>query len=433
MLCPQGRAGSTPAPGIGAHSDGDTRSIEPLREIEELVAVEGRWPGTDAERRAAVHLAGRLRSLGREAEIEPTTVFPNYAITHLSHAVMGVAGSVLSVFVPVAGVALLLFVALSAFGDLTGSFFLVRRLTGRRASQNVVSPERGEKPGTLVLVAHYDAAKTGALFNRRWLERQAVLGKLIRRGLGPVEPFFWSIIVVLVCAVLRLVGLEGPALGAVQFVPTFVLIVSVALLGDIALSGVVPGANDNASGLASVLRLAERHGGALEHFDLWVLFPGAEESLQLGMREWMRRHRREMDPRRTVFLNLDTVGHGTVRFMTREGFLLAQRYHPTLVALCRELAEEDEDDRFAARGYVSRFATDAIPARSRGFPAITITCLDTADYPPHYHQLTDTPERIDPEALDRAYEFCAALIERLDERVGPVLEDSSASRIPSSD
>ena len=407
--------------------------MDPLAEIEDLVAHEGRWPGSDAERRASAHLARRLESLGREATVEPTRVWPNYSLAHLINAVLAILGSLASVTSPPVGLALILLAIFSTAGDLSGVLYIARRLTGRRASQNVVSREETGKRGTLVLVAHYDAARTGLIFSPHLLRRGAALGRRLRRSLGTFELMFWPMVALAVCAGLRIVGVEGLGLSLAQFVPTVMLIIAALVLANIAISPVVPGASDNASGVATVLRLVDSHDGALEHFDLWVVFPGAEESLLLGMREWMRRHRREMDPRRTVFLNLDTVGHGTVRFMTREGFLLAQRYHPTLVALCRELAEEDEDDRFGARGYVSRFATDAIPARSRGFPAITITCLDTADYPPHYHQLTDTPERIDPEALDRAYEFCAALIERLDERVGPVLEDSSASRIPSSD
>jgi hypothetical protein len=45
--------------------------IETREEIEALVAYEGRGAGTDAERRAAEHLARRLRAIGREGEVEP--------------------------------------------------------------------------------------------------------------------------------------------------------------------------------------------------------------------------------------------------------------------------------------------------------------------------------------------------------------------------
>jgi hypothetical protein len=391
--------------------------VDPLEEIEELVAFEGRWAGTDAERRAALHLRERLERLGRESRIEPTSVYPSYAAAHAIHALLAIVGSVLSVSAPIAGVALVLVAAISTFGDLTGSFLLVRRLTGRRASQNVVSQEDGERPGTLVLVAHYDAARTGLVFSPAAARRRAALGRLIRRDIGPFEPFFWSIVAILACTGARLFDVESLALTIVQFVPTVLLIVSVPLLVDITLSGVVPGANDNASGVATVLRLAETYGDDLDHFDLWVLFTGAEEGLLLGMREWLRAHRSELDPRATIFLNVDKVGTGTPRYARKEGFVVAAPFHPALLSLCDEVAEDH-----AARPFVSRAAvTDAHAARLRGYPALSVSCLDELGTTPHYHQPTDTPDRIDPEALELAYEFCADVIELIDERIGPGL------------
>jgi hypothetical protein len=317
------------------------------------------------------------------------------------------------VYTPVIGAALVLFATVSAFGDLSGTFFLVRRLTGRRASQNVTSKEGGDKPGVLVLTAHYDAARTGTVFGRKALERRATFGKLIRRGFGPFELFFWSLFLILICTVLRLIGFEGTLFTVVQFIPTVVLIASVPLLIDIALSDVVPGANDNASGVATVLRLAERYGGRLEHFDVWVVFPGAEEALILGMREWIRAHKSELKPEDTVFINVDMAGTGTVRWMEKEGLVLAMRYHPTLVGLCEEIGD--------GRGMTSRNTTDALAARAAGFPAITITSRNALDYAPNWHQMTDTPDRIELESLDRTYAFCCSLVERLDESIGPEL------------
>ena len=389
-------------------------AIDPMKEIEDLVAFEGRWPGTDAERRAALHLEGRLNALGREAEVEPTSIHPNYPVTHAVHALMGIVGSVLSVYQPVVGAALVLLATVSAFGDLSASFYIVRRLTGRRASQNVTSTEGGgDKRGVVILTAHYDAARTGSVFSRRAIERRATFGKLIRRGLGPFEPFFWSLFLILLCTIVRLVGIDGTLFTVVQFIPTVVLIASIPLLVDIALSDVVPGANDNASGVATVLRLAERYGGRLENFDVWVVFPGAEEALLLGMREWLRAHKGELDQERTVFLNVDMAGTGTVRWMEKEGLVLAMRYHPTLVQLCEDIGE--------GRGMTSRQATDALMARAVGFPAITITSRNALDYAPNWHQMTDTPDRIDLDSLERTYAFCCSLLERLDESIGSEL------------
>src|SRR3954470_18046792 len=150
----------------------------------------GRGAATDAERRAGRDLARRLEGLGRDVDVEPFEVWPRYPLAHLIHALVAIAGSVISVYSPLVGTALVAVAVVLTFGDGTGRFMLTRRLTGRRASQNVVSAENGGKPGTLVLVAHYD---TGA-HTRRF------------------RVFFWSMIAVLVCCVARIPGLDGAAL-----------------------------------------------------------------------------------------------------------------------------------------------------------------------------------------------------------------------------
>jgi hypothetical protein len=401
--------------------------VDPVAEIEDLVAFDGRRAGTDAERRAANHLRRRLELLGRDADVEPIAIWPRWHLAHLIHALLAIAGSAVAVANALVGTILVAVAVVSTIGDGTGRLLLARRLTGRRASQNVLSREDGGRPGTLILAAHYDAARTGAAFGRLDQGR-AALGKLIHRPIGPFEAFVWSQVVLLACVVARLAGADSPVLSAVQFIPTVVLIVSLPYLADIALSGTVPAANDNASGVATALRLAERYGGALDHLDVWVLLTGAQESMALGMRAWLRRHRKELDPLSTIVLNVDEVGAGTVRYAVKEGPLLALRQHPRLVALCDQIADEDgADGRYGARRVVARRPGDAYAARARGVPAITISCVDALDRAPHHHRPTDTPDAIDERALDRAFGFCSELVELIDEQIGPDIAATAES------
>jgi hypothetical protein len=436
--------------------------IEARHEIEALVGFEGREPGSDAERRAAEHLVERLDGLGRKAETEQIDVWPNWPATYALHTALAILGSVLSVSVPVLGAALALIATVLTFLDANGTVITTRRLLGRRASQNVLSPEDGEKGGRVVLVAHYDAGRGGLAFASRLQERRAALGQTLRRPIGPLEPLFWAMVWVLVCCLVRLPGIESFILTVIQFVGTVVLILALPLLLDTAFARPSPGANDNASGVATVLRLAERYGGELEYFDLHVLLTGSQEALALGMRAHLKRRRGELDPERVVFLNVDEVGRGTVRFTEREGLILALETHKQLVDLCEEIVEDQEEsdedqqesdedqqesdedqeesgddqeesgedqeegqkdaDRPGARGMISRTTSDAFAARGAGFPAITITCKGRLDYTPGHHSPSDTPDRIDDEALERAYGFCCELIERLDATIGPDLE-----------
>jgi hypothetical protein len=418
-------------------------------EIERLVEFEGRAPGSDAERRAAEHLVERLSQMGREAETEAIETWPNWPMTYALHVAVAVVGSVVSVTIPVIGAALVLLATVLTFLDANGIAFTTRRLFGRRASQNVISREDSDKGGTIVLVAHYDSGRSGLAFNRRLQERRATFNKLIKRQIGPLQPLFYSMVAVLICTLLRLPGIENTILTVIQFLFTVLLIVALPFLIDTALSPAVPGANDNASGVATALRLADRFGGGLEHFDVNVLFTGSEEALAQGMRSFLKQHTLDLDPERFVFLNLDEVGMGTVRYTSREGLLLPVPSHSQLVEMCEEIVEDleeereeeegsddededdidpalkhdddddDEEDRPGPRKLVSRNASDAFAARSAGYPAITITCKGRLDYTPTHHQVSDLPDRIDDEALDRAYDFCAELIERIDKTIGP--------------
>jgi hypothetical protein len=397
--------------------------MEAREEIEGLVGFEDRWSGSDAERRAGHHLADRLQGMGRDAEVEQTRVRPNWALAHAIHAVLAIVGSVLSPSHPTIGTIILAPAVLLTYGDATGTFMLTRRLLGWRASQNVVSREDSDKDGMLVLVAHYDAARTGSLFSRGLEKRRAAVSGLLRRQIALFPIFFWSMFLVLLIGVLRIAGLAGVILNVVQFIPTVVLIISVPLLVEAALSEPVPGANDNASGVATALRLAERFGGSLEHFDVWTLFTGSQEPFALGMIGFLKRHRVELSKNGTVFLNVDEVGAGTVRYTRREGLLQGVRSHDQLVELCEQIAEDDEDTGdFGAKALTERTNSDGYAARFRGYPGITITCRGAMGYAPEHHRPTDTPDRIDDKALERAYGFCCELIERIDAEVGPELQ-----------
>ncbi len=95
-------------------------------------------------------------------------------------------------------------------------------------------------------------------------------------------------------------------------------------------------------------------------------------------------------------------------------------------AVIDEIAEGDDESRYGARRMKSREASDANAARAAAFPAISVSCRGALDYTQHHHRLSDTPDQIDPDALERAYGFCSELIELIDERIGPDLEGSGA-------
>jgi hypothetical protein len=389
--------------------------------IRELCSFEGRGPGTDAERRAANMLAGRLRGLGRRAEIEPFFAHPQYALVHLIHAAMAVAGSVIATVQPAVGFTLVFLAAVSTYLDLNTRFYLVRSLLFRRASQNVVSPgHRPDAPARLVLIAHYDAARTGYIFSKA-SNRIRKLPERVRLGLGPFRIFFWlGLAPLLPILGARMAGVDATWLAALQAVPTIILIVAGFLLVDIALSEIVPGAYDNASGVAAVISAAdELTANPPENLDVWVLLAGSEESFCEGSRAFIRSRRKDFDRATTAFVNVDSVSFGRVAYEITQGPVISVPHDPQLIELCEALATAGATGDDRARPIRHPLLDDALPPRVRRMRAITLRTTDAnGNLAPWYHTQDDVPDRVDSAALARATEFVLALVRLIDRDAG---------------
>jgi Peptidase family M28 len=392
---------------------------ERLELIRRLCSFEGRRAGTDAERRAANDLAKRLGAGGRRADVEPTYVHPQWALVHAAHCALAVAGGLVALEWPAIGFVVVLLTAVSMYLDLNGRFYLLRRLFFRRASQNVVARGmRPDAPARVVLCAHYDAARTGRAFDPGPSAFAARLQRAIPLPIGPFRILFWSLALLLPVIGARMAGIEAGWLSAIQLVPTLVLILGVFLLVDISLSPTSPGANDNASGVATAISLAgELDGDPPANLDVWVLLTGAEECLQEGMRSFLRKHRDDLPRESTYFVCLDTVGEGEVRFEAAAGWVVTFEMDRHLVELCEAIATTD-GDRPRGRALRDGYGGDGVLARTRRYRSTTITCIPAEGRVPDQHTHRDVPDRIDPDSLERAHGFALDLVRLLDRDVG---------------
>src|SRR3954463_13687725 len=391
--------------------------------INELCSFEGRRAGTDAERRAANWLAQRLRDGGRRAGGGPTYVHPQYGLVHALHRALGFTGSLVAIVAPPVGFAIVLVAALSMYLDLNGRFYLARRLFFRRASQNVVSPgKRSGASARIFICAHYDSARSGAAFQPRRVARISRLSKRLPFPIAPFRVLFWSLAILLPILGARMAGVDSGLISLLQLIPTLILLIGVFLLADVELSDIVPGANDNASGVATALSLAEDlDAEAPENLDVWLLLTGGEECQMEGMRSFVRAHRKSIDRENTYFLVLDAVGAGAVRYETGEGLAVTYDMDKRLVQLRAPVATapRENGDRFGAKPLRQPFATDALPVRIAKFRSTAITCLDDGSLlPANYHRPEDVPKRIDRKALDRSHDFILELVRALDRDAG---------------
>lgn len=385
--------------------------------IAELCSFEHRLAGSDAERRAANAMVRRLRSIGRRTEVEAIYVHPQAPLIWAAHCLIAFAGSLAAVQAPVAGFAAVLFASTSLYLDLNGRFHILRRLFFRRASQNVVSP--GRNPGAsarLILAAHLDTARTGAVFQPKQVARATRLAGFL--PFPHTRLLFWSVAILLPMLGARMAGVESDLVSAAQLLPTLFLLIFMFMLVEWQLSKPVPGANDNASGVAVALAVAEDlEAEPTADLDVWVVLTGGEECGMEGMRSFLRSRRKELDPAQTIIVAIDSVGAGDVRWVVSEGLTVSFEMDRRLTQLCEAVAEADVDGphRYRATPLRHGFATDALAARVRGLRATAITCLQPgAIVPAKYHTPADTPEAVDRAALDRAHGFALDLVRVLD-------------------
>ncbi len=391
-----------------------------MQTIERLVSFGPRWPSAEGDERAIDYLAGRLRATGRHVSIERITVRPAYHVALALLAAVAVVGSVVSVSSPPLGVAILLLASFAIYADMTGRLSPIRWLTSPRNTANITSPGRlPDATHRVVLTAHHDAAHGGLLFARRTGRRRRP--SPLSRLAGRVDLVFWATVAALVAGVVRLVtGSDTNTMSAIQFVPTVALIFLAALFLDAALARIVPGASDNASGVAAVLEVAARlERRPPENVDVWVVFTGAKEGFMLGMRAWMKEYEEDLHKDRTWFVNVDTVGNGEMHHVTAEGFALLLRHDRRLIGAC---------ERLGFPPYVWRLGTDGVIPLMRGYPSITLCALENGRIP-NFHRPSDTVENVDPAAIEAAADSVERLVRQID---GAFAQEPSTERMPSS-
>jgi hypothetical protein len=383
--------------------------MEPAEITRELAAIAGRGPCTDAERRAARALARRLRAAGRRPRTETVWVRPQWPWIWLLHAVLGIAGSVVSVDSPVVGLSIAGAAALSGLGELTGRARVVALLWPRRATQNLVSgPPDDRAPVKLIVAAPYDAARSATGAARMLSGADGRIRHLLGgRWPSPLGLLALALVAIAGCAGARVAGVEAEWLGAVQLVPTVVCIVATALLVDLAIAPPTRGANANASAAAVAIALvAALDARPPRRLDVELVLTGAGDGPALGMRAYVAARRRGAKAERIAVLAIEPSAGGEANYWTHDGPLLGTRLHPRLARLAAEAG---------GRGHRGRGITGALRARQAGWPAIAVGALDARGRAPRARERTDTAEHADEAAMGAALDLALKVVRRLDE------------------
>lgn len=330
------------------------------------------------ERVSADWCAGRLRDAGAsDVRVQPFRYQHTFGHVQAAHFAAAATGRMAAAL------------ALASFElDYSGRSQPTRQLFPAGEGANVVArvPASGEARGTLVLVAHHDAAHTGLMWDPRLAGGASNDGR---------QSF----------ALLPELAMIAMALGPrrVRPVARAVLAAAAALSLEVTRGATVPGASDNATGVAAVIELVRRFAADPPHrTEVIVLLPGAEESGMGGMAAWLAGTR--LDPATTLVLGLDTLGAGEPIVCSAEGPLWRMDYREEDLALADAGARRSGQEpprRFRIGGW-----TDPVLARLAGLPAISMLSLRGNAFS-DYHLPTDTPDRVDWGSVDA----CLAIAE----------------------
>src|SRR5690606_15184781 len=122
-----------------------------------------------------------------------------------------------------------------------------------------------------------------------------------------------------------------------------------------------------------------------------------------------------LPPSNTIFVNLDNVGGGRLRYLLGEGMLTYQRYDADLIELAEQLTERYPGKVEPLRNLL--LPTDGLLAAKAGYKAITLLGAGDRGVIPNYHWHTDTLEHVDRNVLAVTERFTVDLLKGLAEAV----------------
>ena len=378
--------------------------------LEELERIE-RPSASEGERRAAEWIVARFAELGAEARIEAEPAHGTYWWPLGLGALLGALGGWLGL----RGRRFLgaLLGAVGAAGIANdfppGKRFLRRALPWRTAYNVVCELGPADAERTLVVVAHHDAAHSGLIFHPeipRFADRLGLI-----EGADTSPPLMAPVVGGPLLAALgaltgrRLLAKLGVLLG----------LGSAAAMAEIGSRNVVPGANDNGTGVVALLAVARRLvESPPENLRVILLSAGAEESFSEGIKAFGERHFGELPRESTMFLAVDSIGSPHLLVLRGEGFLRMREYSPRALALIDGVAEEL--GIWLWPNLRLHNGTDGLEPLATGYETASLCGCNELKNPANYHWPNDLAENVDFDTVADGIRLIEATARRLDKR-----------------
>jgi hypothetical protein len=298
--------------------------------------------------------------------------------------------------------------AMSAETDLSTNWtrWLLPSATGHNAT-GILSPSQ-ETRRRVVLCAHLDSHRTPIFYSSEGWQR--LFSLLIGLAFASMQLAFLAYLAGALLDWGWVVWVGLPAAAMQLF--------ALALCLQADFTPYSPGANDNASGVAVCLEIAARlRIYPLAHTEVWLAFTGCEETATYGMNAFLNAHASQLGEA-TQYIILDQVGCGNLEYLSKDGLMIKRSTHPRALELASQVAASHPEIKI--RQVVGVAYTDALAATRRGLNALTLVAVPPAGSgeSTHWHQMSDTPEHIDPHTLQDAFAFAWGCLQSIDSQAG---------------
>jgi len=389
-----------------------------LRHIEHFTHTIGpRGSTTPQERAAHDYCQTTLERLGytvqREAFASPTSGWHPYALA----AGLMLGAIVLFVLLGLTVNAQAGALAALVLGVLTAGSFLMQVLHQDNPlawflpvdrSQNVwaLAAPSGEVQRRVVVTGHVDTHRTALAMQSPalWQAFQALTLLVGVANVGLIGLFIWGLVT------------PDPLPRTIALYTGIVYILGLVFTLQPDFTPFVSGANDNATGAAAVLTLAERlQAEPLAHTAVYLVNTGCEEVGCYGLIDFIKRHAASDAPD-ARYLVLDNIGGrgSEVNYVLDETILLPVRSDADLVALAERVAAANPAlgaKPFHYRGLFSEVSIATVHRQK----ALGLLAFDpVSKMPPNFHTVRDTMTNVDPAVLDRSEQFAWAILKALD-------------------
>ncbi|HLI45898.1 MAG TPA: M28 family peptidase [Geobacterales bacterium] len=352
-----------------------------------------RGAGTINEKRSAAYIAEQFNKEGLKVEEQEFHTIPTFSYPYIIIYTLLTAAVLLRLFQE-----MLISIALAIISFI---FYLLEEelywpvltkflcIFGPK-SRNVIGKFNIGKDKKIAIIAHYDSTKASYIFNPRRVGSLALTIKL---------NFVASMaILILISASFFINIVEYLALTAcIPLIVSLLVLIHRELYHDY-----VPGANDNASGVAVLISLTKELKN-IKNKEIWFIATGSEEAGMIGMYNILGKLRNYH------IINIDNVGAGKIYVTKEEGIVIKYRPKGKLYKIASEISSQYGIGQIS----YTLLPTDATPAMCRSLDCITIIALGEKGIPVNYHWYNDTYEHINENNLEIVKKFVIEIVNRI--------------------